>query len=157
MTQRTERGRRHRRGRGDDGAAVVEFAFIMTLLFTLIFGIITFGLLLSFKQDMTRAAAEGARAGAVAASGEAAADATAATEEAVRQFSDRFSSDGCATAGMTCTPPLVGDCSPGSVEQCVTVELIYDYDAEPFIVPVPLISAFLPDTVEARSVARINE
>ena len=40
--------------------------FVMVLLFTLVFGIISFGLILSFKQDMTRAAAEGARAGAVA-------------------------------------------------------------------------------------------
>jgi Flp pilus assembly protein TadG len=62
----TTPGKHRRRGAGDGGAALVEFAFVMSLLFLLIFGIITFGLILSFKQDVTRAAAEGARAGAVA-------------------------------------------------------------------------------------------
>src|SRR3546814_14353022 len=68
-------------------------------LCVLLFGIINFGLILSFKQDMTRAAAEGARAGAVAVAGPSEADAEVATDEAVREFGDRFT-DGCATDGM---------------------------------------------------------
>ena len=67
MTLRT-RAEHHRLRRcTDDGASsMVEFAFIMVLLLTIVFGIINFGLILSFKQDVTRAAAEGARAAAVA-------------------------------------------------------------------------------------------
>src|SRR3546814_4890777 len=95
------RRRRHRRsrGEGDDGAALVEFALVSILLCVLLFGIINFGLILSFKQDMTRAAAEGARAGAVAVAGQSEADAQVATDEPVREFGDRFP-DGCATDGM---------------------------------------------------------
>src|SRR5919112_6539675 len=67
MTTRKYDGRAEpRRARGDHGAALLEFALIAIILFTLIFGIISYGFMLSFKQDMTRTAAEGARAGAVA-------------------------------------------------------------------------------------------
>ena len=53
------------RAQGDHGAALVEFALVSVLLLSIVFGIIHYGLILSFKQDVTRAAAEGARAGAV--------------------------------------------------------------------------------------------
>lgn len=47
------------------GATVVEFAIILPLLITLIFGIIEFGLFLYNKQVITNASREGARAGIV--------------------------------------------------------------------------------------------
>ena len=155
MNSRTPEGRRApRRGRGDSGAALVEFAFISVLLFTLVFGIIGFGMLLSFKQDMTRAAAEGARAGAVAfPSSEAVAEATAATNEAVAGFDKT-----CGTGGMTCTIPALIDCDGigAGDEKCVKVTLTYDYKRFPLVGNLPIISAFMPDTVEASSVARVN-
>lgn len=161
MTDGTERVR-HRRGRGDDGAALVEFAFVMVLLFTLIFGIISFGLILSFKQDMTRAAAEGARAGAVEVPGTAAwAAADSATDEAVDGF-DRTCNSG---DGMSCNVNL-HDCAvpmtpgtasnPSSTGDCVTVELVYDYDGHPLLADLPIISAVLPNTIRDSSVARLN-
>jgi Flp pilus assembly protein TadG len=149
------------RGRGDGGTAILEFTLVAILLFMIIFGIINFGLILSFKQDMTRAAAEGARAGAVAfPSSTALADATAATDEAVKAFSDRFKTNGCATDGMTCTK-TVHDCGTttsgnASIPDCVTVELVYDYKTHPILAPVPLISAFMPSEIRAKSDARIN-
>jgi Flp pilus assembly protein TadG len=45
------------------GAAAVEFAIIAPLLFTIIFGIIEFGLLFFDKQVITNASREGARYG----------------------------------------------------------------------------------------------
>lgn len=169
MTDGTERVR-HRRGRGDDGAALVEFAFVMVLLFTLIFGIISFGLILSFKQDMTRAAAEGARAGAVAVAvlPEKPADAATtaaedATEEAVKAFGGSFEADGCSRLGMDCGNVVGG---PGQIDvapctedinaQCVTVKLVFDYENHPLYGHIPLISEFMPNEVRSASVARIN-
>src|SRR3954465_14655755 len=91
---------------GDSGTALVEFAFVSILLSMLVFGIITFGLLLSFKQDLTRAAAEGARAAAVAFPGSTAStQATSATQEAVQSFHKI-----CGSGGMTCAIAL-HDCS----------------------------------------------
>lgn len=150
------------RGRGDGGTSILEFTLVAILLFTLIFGIINFGLILAFKQDMTRAAAEGARAGAVAfPSSTALADATAATDEAVKAFSDRFKTNGCLTTGLTCT--LVrADCGTAAgvdpaVPDCVSVSLSYDYDANPLIGALPMIEPFLPNTITAKSDARVNE
>jgi len=53
------RARRH----DERGAAMVEFAFVGVLLVVLLFGIINMGVLLSFKQNLTQAASESARAG----------------------------------------------------------------------------------------------
>ena len=155
------------RCRGDSGAALVEFTFISILLLLLVFGIINFGLILSFKQDMTRAAAEGARAGAVALAGEAEADAYDETDRAVRQFSDRFKALGCKTPGMqdslgaTDCDVQVLDCGASTndpaIPDCVTVTLTYDYDAEPLLTPIPLLSNILPNEIKAASVAKVNE
>lgn len=149
----------------------MEFTFVSILLLLLVFGIINFGLLLSFKQDMTRAAAEGARAGAVAAAGQAEADAYAETNRAVMEFSDRFKSSGCATDGMEdlngnrdCEVALhdcddeVPDTNLESAKpDCITVLLTYNYQDHPLITPVPLLSGLLPNEVKAASVAKVNE
>lgn len=150
----------HHRRSGDEGSAILELALVSVLLFTVVFGIINFGLLLSFKQDLTRAAAEGARAAAVAfpASG-AVASATAATEEAVQSFNKS-----CTGGGLTClvrqhdcsdpVPDTNGD--DPAIANCVQVDLIYDYAAYPLVVPVPLIKPFLPTQIRATSDARVN-
>src|SRR5690242_12463887 len=55
-----------RRCEGEAGTALVEMAFILAPLCLPLFGIIVYGYLMSFRQNMTQAAAEGARAGAIA-------------------------------------------------------------------------------------------
>ena len=47
------------------GATAVEFAIVLSLLITLIFGIIEFGLFIFNRQVITNAAREGARAGII--------------------------------------------------------------------------------------------
>lgn len=157
MPERTRA--KHRRD--DRGAAMVEFAFVGVLVVLLLTGIITFGLLLSFKQDMTRAAAEGARAGAVAMRTAAFTQAKTATEEAVRGFDKECS----AADGLTCninlhpcgTPvPKRTPSNPASTGDCVTVELVYDHDAHPLLPKFPILSAMLPDELSDSSVARLN-
>ena len=54
-----------RRAPSERGAAAVEFALVVPLLLLLIFGIISYGMMLSFRQGLTQAASEGARAAAV--------------------------------------------------------------------------------------------
>lgn len=157
--------------RRDDGAAMVEFAFVGVILVLFAFGIIVFGLLLSFKQDVTRGAAEGARVGAVepppmSLPASAADDprylaALAATEDAVASFDQE-----CDVDGMTCTV-TVHDCDPDAPvsypdywdndkEDCVTVALEYDYAGFPLILDPPLLSALTPDRISSTSVARLN-
>lgn len=160
------------RARGDGGAAIVEFAFISILLSLLVFGIINFGLILSFKQDMTRAAAEGARAGAVefpfvapdtststpSTSWTAARD---ATYEAVGGFNRTCNSGDGLTCNINlhdCTTPVpAGTASnPLSNGDCVTVELVYDYENHPLLAKLPILGGVLPETIRDSSVARLN-
>lgn len=152
---------------------MVEFAFVGVILVMLAFGIIVFGFLLSFKQDVTRAAAEGARAGAVAVHAGAAPTTPdqdqrlQSAEEATREAVDGFGQD-CDEPSMTCNvtlhdcgtpPPAVPDLAylGNATQDCVTVELVYDYASFPLIIDPPLLSAALPDRISATSVARLNQ
>lgn len=152
---------------------MVEFAFIAVLLVLLVVGIINFGLLLSFKQDVTRAATEGARVAAVALPPAAAPAAqtsdsryiagVAGANDAVDSFDKT-----CGVDGMDCSV-ILHNCvdavpDPNSVayyndglDDCVTVELIYDYANFPIVVEPPILGSALPDTISAKSVARLNE
>src|SRR5688500_3352210 len=75
-------------GRPERGTAVLEFSIVMVLLFTLVYGIISFGVLLGFRQNLVQSAAEGARAGAVADRAVAEAAATAATNQSVAAYGE---------------------------------------------------------------------
>jgi Flp pilus assembly protein TadG len=160
MTTRKNDGRAQaRRARADDGAVLLEFALVAVLLFTLIFGIIQYGFMLSFKQDMTRTAAEGARAGAVAfPASDALSSASAATIEAADRTgkecttTDGVDSDG---DGLSCDVDVVL-CPGSATEECVTVELRYDQDGHPIVGKIPLLSELGPNTLTSKSVARVN-
>jgi hypothetical protein len=163
----------HLRRRDDRGLAMLEFAFVGVFLVMLAFGIIVFGLLLSFKQDVTRAAAEGARVGAVAqppatepadqVSDNRYSATLTATEDAVESFGKT-----CGDGGMDCLV-IVHDCDdpapdPTSTsywnngsDDCVTVHLTYDYAGYPLILDPPLLSAALPKEISSKSVARLNQ
>lgn len=163
-----------RRGQGDGGAALVEFALVAVLLVVLLFGIITFGLILSFKQDVTRAAAEGARGGAVAfpRSGAFAAAAQATirgVEGTARSCDDDRNGvidqplvdvDGmqCFVNLHACTTTVASKTPSNSTStgDCVTVEIIYDYANHPLLPKMPLLATFLPSTIRASSVAQLN-
>ena len=58
------------RQRDDDerGAELIEFAIVVVLLITLLYGIITFGVILAAQSTITQAAADGARSGIVSSS-----------------------------------------------------------------------------------------
>ena len=56
--------RRHsrRQRQGEEGAVVVEFAIVFVLFVTLLWGLLTYGLIFAVQQTLTHAAAEAARA-----------------------------------------------------------------------------------------------
>ena len=64
MASRYETCSGGRRGRGDRGVALVEFAIIAPLVFMLIVGSITGGIAPGQKNSMTNAVREGGRFGA---------------------------------------------------------------------------------------------
>lgn len=137
----------------------MEFALIMPVLLLLVFGIISYGYMLSFRQAISQAAAEGARAAAV-------------TQQTSNQVPDavRAMNQALDSYGVTCTSGSlrrggdnVGTCSvsvatcagePVSVK-CVTVTIDYAYDDHPLL-PVPLVGIVLPDRLQYSAVARVS-
>ena len=63
---RARGGWRNDSGDSDErGAEMVEFAFVVVLLIALLYGIISYGLVLAAQSTLTQAAADAARAGIV--------------------------------------------------------------------------------------------
>jgi len=125
-------------------------AFVVILLSMLLFGIISFGYLMSFKQNMTQAATEGARAGAVAASGAVSSQATSAVNQAVSTFGQT-----CHSGGMTCTVTYPVNCQ-GTSGHCVRVQVSYDYQNHPLLPTMPLLSSLMPTTINYSATAETN-
>jgi Flp pilus assembly protein TadG len=154
------RARTHRRHRGADrGTALVEFAFVGLLFVLLLTGIISFGLILSFKQNLTQAAAEGARAGATAPRIEAVTRATTATNNAVDSFDKT-----CGAGGLACQiqehdcglPPATPWVNDPAIDDCITVEVVYDYESFPIIPNFPILSAMYPEELSSSSTSELN-
>lgn len=136
--------------RDERGAAAVEFALVLPILLLLLFGIIAYGYMLSFRQAMSQAAAEGAREAAVNVNASnRQASAMAAVDEALDAYGVR-----CGADGMTCRYRMVSGTSNCATE-CVVVDLEYDYDDHPLI-PLPLVGFVMPDTLAYTASARTS-
>ena len=126
------------RSRGADrGAAAVEFALIMPILLLLVFGIISYGYMLSFRQAISQAAAEGARAAAVAQrDADQVPDALAAMNDALDSYGVA-----CGDGTLTRDGDAVGSCAvdvatcagEAASVQCVTVTIDYNYADNPLL------------------------
>jgi len=140
-----------RRRRDQRGTAVVEFAISSVVLLVLLFGIISYGYALSFKQGLTQAAAEGARAGAVAG-----ASAPTVAVSAMWHVMDGYNKT-CNTGGLTCTATLYTDAAHGCPSNnCIKVVASYDYKNYPLTPKFPGLNLLLPDTIKATSIVQTN-
>lgn len=151
-------GRRNRRLAGDEAAAMVEMALVAIFLMFLLFGIVMFGFLMSFRQNLTQAAAEGARAAAVAQFDPAFATARAAGDAGVRNAVDQFLQGGCDRPNMECIVPLPEDCA-ASTGKCITVTIRFNDVLGPggLLPNVPLVGQFMPENVSASASAAVYE
>ena len=140
-----------RRRHDERGAAVVEFALASMLLLVLLFGLISYGYALSFKQGLTQAAAEGARKAAVATSGHQTVAATAVTN-AVSAFNKT-----CGSGGLTCTYDMTAaatGCSANDI--CMRVRVSYDNDNFPLMPKFPGLGFLLPGTLQSTSITQVS-
>jgi Flp pilus assembly protein TadG len=153
------RGRTLRR-RDDNGAAAVEFALVMPLLLLLVFGIISYGMMLSLRQTLSQATTEGARAAAVTL-----VDANKATEGRAAVNDALDSTDvTCVGSVLKNGATTVGSCSIGAAAPCtaghptptcVTVTLTYNYKDHP-LVPSLGLGVVLPDKLSYSATARVS-
>jgi Flp pilus assembly protein TadG len=164
--------------RDERGASLVEFALVVTLLCTLLLGIIIFGLLLSKRHALTQAAAEGARYAVPVSYTFASPDnamnaARTKTNQSLESIGGRQCpagtiSNGVAIGtltgdGIRCTF-TVFDCasSPhvqtgGDTYDCIEVKVEVDVNHSPKIVPgSSFIDPFLPDTMTGTSIVSLS-
>ncbi|KQY60277.1 hypothetical protein ASD11_12505 [Aeromicrobium sp. Root495] len=152
--------RRHREG----GAAAVEFALIAPIFIALVFAVISYGYMLSFRQSISQAAAEGARVYATAPSGSTATrtDAIAAVNRALTSYGVTCTSGGGLTrngsAVGTCTVPTTTSACAGSssASRCATVAISYSYRNNPLMPSFPGLGITLPSTLSFNTTVEVN-
>ena len=148
----------NRRRRSEHGAVTVEFVFVLPFLLGIIFLIISLGVMLSFRQTMSQAAAEGARAAAVAPSNLSYDARKAKAREAIgTAFQGQIGGAVACGTGLTCSfDPPAGAPPCNAANKCVTVTVTYGYRADPRV-QVPLVpDIMLPETLTYTASARIN-
>lgn len=130
-----------KRRASERGAAAVEFALVAPLLLLLVFGIVSYGYMLNFRQGVSQAAAEGARAAAVA---PVMADRTAIAFRSI----ERVLGGTCNSGHLHCTRS-----TPPSCATCVSVTVTYDYTADSSKPVMPGFGIALPDQLTYTAVA----
>jgi len=158
---------RARRRRGQEGAAAVEFALVAPLLLLLVFGVISYGYMLSFRQALSQGAAEGARAAAVSPY-PSASDKELAALNAINDALN-VSAYGVTCTGTAAGSPLkkdgdvVGTCSATTAacasdptKDCVTVTLDYLYRDHPLLPNFPGVGLVLPSHLSYDATARVS-
>lgn len=137
---------RRRLRRGDEtGAALVEFALVFLLFMFILYALITFGLILAQKQNITNAAADGARA-AVGQSTDA-----GAVSAATARVTTALGAPGTSYT-LSAVP---GACSGGS-GRCITVTVRYDYQNHPLVPVAPGLGLAVPNTFQSTAVVQFS-
>ncbi|MBW3657636.1 MAG: pilus assembly protein [Actinobacteria bacterium] len=132
----------------EDGSAVLEFALVSILLLGLLYGIITFGLILAVEHSLTGAAAEGARAAVGAPAGEETTASATATRAAIGWL-DGWVEPGDVTASLAA-------CDHDPATDCVRVRIDYPYGTRPVLPAFPLVGLLNPDVLRTEAVASVG-
>jgi Flp pilus assembly protein TadG len=136
--------------REEHGVVLVEMALVVTFLSLVIFGIISFGILLGFRQNLTQAATEAARAASVQpVQSKQAADALTAATGALDELGNHCGTE--PVDGLTCRVSDVFACPTDPTLACRTITISLDNESHAVVPRIPLLSAFIPHTLDATS------
>ena len=131
---------------------MVEFAFVVVLLVALLYGIISYGLILSAQSTITQAAADGARAGIVAT---ATAKSTAENQASNDLGWMNKGSCGESTTPLTCIASEA-PCPSNASNECLTVTVSYKYNSSPLFPLLPGMGIITPSTISSTDVLQIS-
>ena len=135
---------RLRSRRGDEsGAALVEFALVVGIFMFVLYGLISFGMILAQKQRITNAAAEAARS-AVGQHNSA---------DAVTAATNRVTTLLGAPGPYTVAYDGAFNCVSGQ-PNCIKVTITYDHKHHPLVPPAPGLGVFTPDTFQSTAVVQ---
>ena len=150
-----------RERRAESGATAVEAALVLTfVVLPIVFGILSYGYMLTFRQSLSQAATEAARAAAIKAVSGTTAErqaaqtlaATSAVDEAVSAFNGSMK---CGQAHLDCAVTFV-PCPDVSATGCVKVAVSYPYRDHSLLPSVPGLGFTLPSSVGYAAVAGVS-
>jgi Flp pilus assembly protein TadG len=131
---------------------LIEFAVVVVLLITLLYGIITFGVILAAQATVTQAAADAARAGIVAAS-------SAVTTAQTQAGTDVgwMNKGTCGTSGttITCVASQI-PCPSNSLNTCLKVTVTYNYSSAPLFPELPGLGVITPTTISSTNILQLS-
>lgn len=160
MGPRTKMPKECNRQRDERGAEMVEFAFVVVLLIMLLYGIVSYGLILSAQSTVTQAAEDGARAGIVASStAVASAEAQAGGDLTWMGKGPCYEPDvpsGTAGAPLSCTA-VTENCPSNANNQCLKVTIEYNYASAPLFPILPGLNIITPSVISSTDVLQISE
>jgi hypothetical protein len=149
---------RMHRAKSEDGAVLIEFAFVFALFVFILYALVAFGAALALKQSVTHAAAEGARAavGVVDDPGttddervEKALDEVRASLDWIGP--DKYSDDDVDARVDRCRPSSLTDTS-----SCMFVDITYPYKDKPVVPPSPGLGVVMPETMSSHAVVKLD-
>ena len=155
-------GRRTLARRTGGGAAAVEFALVAPLLLLMVFGIIAYGFMLSFRQAVSQAAAEGAREAAVTlVEADRSANARSAVTNGLSGYGvscsgDKLRRDGKDVGRCLVTEPSKCDPSAESSPMCVSVTVDYYYRDNAMTPTFPGLGVVMPESLAYTSKVRVS-
>jgi Flp pilus assembly protein TadG len=141
-----------KRLRGENGVEMLEFALVIPIFVFVLYGLIAFGIMLSAKQTITNAAAEGARA-AVGAAQDPVSQAQAAKDRVKQAMSSlgQYSADDPAQFDAQVLP-----CTASPASKCITVKVTYPYSSKPIVPPAPGLGLVMPSTLSSTAVVQVS-
>lgn len=155
------RARMCRTSRNESGAAALEFALVAPLLIALIFGIVAYGYMLSFRQGISQGAAEGARAAAVSMASsdiDKKADAVDALNRSLESYGVSCAEPSLKKGGQTvgtCSV-AIASCTNNAAASCASVKVDYAYRDHPLLPSFPGLGGTLPQNLDYTAVAQVS-
>ncbi|HEX4162464.1 MAG TPA: TadE/TadG family type IV pilus assembly protein [Acidimicrobiales bacterium] len=163
---------RRRQGEDERGAELLEFALVVVLLITLLYGIITYGVILAAQATVTQAAADAARSGIVQGTGNATCNGqtvSAAGCAAVQQAATDLGwmNKGACTQVVNGTTVVTGAgaitcsatteaCPSNALNQCLSVTVSYGYGNSPLFPELPGLGLITPSTISSTNVLQLS-
>jgi Flp pilus assembly protein TadG len=126
------------------------------LLITILYGIVTFGLILAAQATVTQAAADAARAGLVASS------AAVSTAEGEAGHDVGWMNKGtCGETSTTITcvateEPCPSNTASHNSTQCLAVTVTYNYNESPLFPELPGLGLVTPSTISSTNVVQLG-
>jgi Flp pilus assembly protein TadG len=159
---------------GDEtGAEMIEFAIVVVLLITLVYGIVMYGVILAAKESITQATADGARAGIVWSTPSTAE--TTAVDQTANDLGwlglgscTSGTKMSCVTNGTTCPSTYAGSgvymcissteaaCTSNANNTCLSVALTYYYANDPLFPEMPGLNLASPNTLTSNSTLQVS-